>query len=91
MGCVFCNIVRNHTNDDVIYEDDNVIVIPDKYPVARGHMLVIPKKHYRNILEMDDDTVGNLLVVAKKMAQAAVRALGAQGVNILTNIESAAG
>jgi len=91
MECVFCEIVKNHRPEDVIYEDDDIIVIPDKYPVTKGHMLVIPKKHYRNLLEVDDHVLSKLIIITKKVAIAAMKALDAKGVNILSNIERVAG
>lgn len=91
MDCVFCGIVNGELPAYRLYEDDKVIVILDKYPLTRGHSLVIPKKHFENILEVDDRTLAHLFKVARIVAIASREALGAEGVNIITNIGRAAG
>jgi diadenosine tetraphosphate (Ap4A) HIT family hydrolase len=48
--CIFCNIVLKHT--EVVYEDGIVSVFPDKYPDAKHHFLVIPKRHIKNLMAL---------------------------------------
>jgi histidine triad (HIT) family protein len=52
---------------------------------------VVPKQHYRNILDAPDEVVAKVFKVAKKIAEATVKGLGAKGVNVITNAEEVAG
>ena len=67
MDCLFCKINKNECDSLCIYEDDIVKVILDAYPDANGHTLIIPKKHITDIDEMDNETLGHINNVAKKM------------------------
>ncbi len=69
--CIFCNIVNKSLKADIIYEDDLSIALKDINPQAPVHVLVIPKKHISNLLELnkdDDSLMGHLLQVVKKIA-----------------------
>ena len=78
--CVFCNY-----HDDMIYEDDSVYVVHDKYPITEGHILVIPKKHYENITEMPDDELCDLIKVVKKMELLLMGKMDVKGFTIKQN------
>lgn len=91
MTCVFCAIAEGKSPAFFIYSDNDVMAILDKYPVAIGHTLVMPRKHFENILEVDDNTLAKLSVIVKKVAVAVQEAVGSDGVNIITNIGYAAG
>ena len=52
VDCVFCNIVKGSTASHVIYQDDEYIAILDKYPIAFGHTLVMPKKHFERVNDL---------------------------------------
>ena len=53
MACIFCDILSGKRDGHILYEDDNHLVFLDKYPIDDGHTLVIPKKHYERITDMD--------------------------------------
>ena len=89
--CVFCKIIKGELPARVVYEDDDVIAFLDINPAAPGHTLVVPKKHYKNVLDAPDEVVSKVFLVAKKIAKASLEALGAKGVNIITNAEPVAG
>lgn len=89
--CVFCDIINHKIPSKVVYEDDDVIAILDTSQVTFGHTLVMPKKHVRNILEADEDTVVKCAVVAQKLAKQIVKNTGAVGCNILNNCGEVAG
>lgn len=91
-GCVFCGIVSHSSGgDDAIYEDDLCMVIPDMYPSDYGHLLVVSKVHYNNMLEAPDETVCHLFEMAKVFVKAQEKGLGASAANVSTNIGSLAG
>ena len=53
--CVFCRIVAGIKKEDLIWEDDEFVAILDINPCARGHLMVIPKEHFRWVWDMDRD------------------------------------
>ena len=90
-NCIFCKIVQKDIPGKIIYEDDVCLAFLDLSQTTDGHTLVIPKKHYKNILEVNDETLTHLIVVTKKLANKIVKNLNANGVNILTNANEIAG
>ena len=90
-NCIFRKIVQKDIPGKIIYEDDVCLAFLDLSQTTDGHTLVIPKKHYKNILEVNDETLTHLIVVTKKLANKIVKNLNANGVNILTNANEIAG
>jgi len=89
-NCIFCKIIRGEIPSSVIFEDEKSIAFMDAFPITEGHCLLIPKKHYVNMFDVDPDVVAHL---AKKLADLTKRvqkAMGAEGVlNIAANGEGA--
>jgi len=83
--CVFCEIVAGNERAVKVYEDDICVAIMDIAPVNKGHLLVVPKKHYDTVFEMPFDEAAHVFGVACLMARAVKEAVGAEGVNILQN------
>lgn len=81
--CVFCNIVARNSPGTFIYEDDTVAVIETIHPISKGHVLVIPKQHYENILDVDVETLKQLAVATQNIAKTQVVSHHADGVNVL--------
>jgi len=52
LDCVFCDIVQRTVPSQIIYEDDRFMAILDKYPISKGHTLVLPKKHFQRVQEL---------------------------------------
>jgi histidine triad (HIT) family protein len=75
----------------IIYEDEKCYVVLDKYPATKGHLLVIPRKHYKNMLETPKEVIDDAYEVAKKAALRLKDKLKPDGLNITTNIGKAAG
>lgn len=90
-NCIFCKIANGVIPSATIYEDDMFRVILDLSPATKGHALILPKKHMRNIFEMDEDTASKLFVVATKVAKAMKETLKCDGLNIVQNNEEVAG
>ncbi len=88
---IFARILRGEIPATKLYEDDDVIAIMDVMPQAPGHVLVIPRKPSRNLLDADPVVVGKAMVVVQKMAQAVKAAFDADGVFIAQFNEPAAG
>lgn len=78
-------------SEDLLYKDDICYAVLDKYPISKGHLLVVTNKHFVDITSADDDTVAHIAVVAKKFAVQLKEKLHAEGINVGTNIGRAAG
>lgn len=90
-NCIFCKIAAGEIPSATLYEDGDFRVILDVGPAAKGHMLILPKKHYADIMAMPEDLTGKAFVLAKRMAEKMETALGCDGVNVLQNNHEAAG
>lgn len=89
--CIFCKIINKEIPGKIVYEDDVCMAFLDLSQATYGHTLVIPKKHYANILEVDDETLAHVMKVVKNLANQIVEKLDAKGVNVLTNTNEVAG
>jgi|LAHU01.1.fsa_nt_gb histidine triad (HIT) family protein len=90
-NCIFCKIVKKEIPATIVYEDEHTLAFMDIGPIVKGHVLVIPKTHYDPLTETPDEIVAQLHTVAKRVAQAQIDGLGADGVNIMQNNGAAAG
>lgn len=89
--CIFCQIINGEIPSTKVYEDNDVLAILDISQTTYGHTLVIPKKHYDNILEMPSDELSNLIVKTQDIAKKIIKNLDAKGCNILANTNEVAG
>ena len=69
MDCIFCKIINGEVPCNKIYEDDKVIVFMDANPNVDGHSLVVPKKHYTDFTELDDEIILHMNKVKKEMTK----------------------
>ena len=76
MDCIFCKIVNKEIPAQVVYEDDNFMAFLDVRPLNLGHTLVIPKKHYRWVWDVDN--VGEYYEVVAKIARAMKKVLNTE-------------
>jgi histidine triad (HIT) family protein len=83
--CIFCSIINGANEGIIVYDNNYFLVLMDKYPISRGHTLVIPKTHYDNLLNMPQDEVGKLYSLVSIIAKAVVSAVSADGFNIGQN------
>lgn len=90
-NCVFCKIIAGIIPSTTVYEDDDFKAIMDISPAAKGHVIILPKKHVSNIYEMDDEIASKILIVAKKIATAVKDEFQCAGLNLLQNNGEAAG
>ena len=89
--CVFCKITKGEWQVDKLYEDDNFIVFNDKFPVAPGHCLIVPTKHYATILDMPSSLGTELVDLAKKQGLRLIKEKKADGFKLVQNNFAAAG
>ncbi len=90
-NCIFCKIIAGDIPSMRVYEDEDCIAILDINPAAPGHTLVIPKKHYQDLFEMDEAMAGKLMMVAQEIGKRQMERLGAPGVNLVQNNGASAG
>ena len=90
-NCIFCKIANGEIPSYTLYEDDMFRVIFDLSPASKGHALVLPKEHFRNLFSLDDKYAEKLMVVVKKVATAMKEVFNCDGFNLLQNNEEIAG
>lgn len=90
-NCIFCKIVAGDIPSMRVYEDEYCIATLDINPAAPGHTLIIPKEHYKDLTEMNEELAGKLLMAAKKVGMLQMERLGAAGFNVVQNNGAAAG
>ncbi len=66
--CIFCKIANGEIPSTKLYEDDDMVIIKDLNPQAPVHLLLIPKEHYANIIEMSDAQAQTLAKCVKKLS-----------------------
>lgn len=89
--CIFCKIINKEIPCYKVYEDDLFLAFLDISQTTKGHTLVIPKKHFQNIFELEDAEKQNYLNVIQKVSTAIKKATNCEGINILNNNGEEAG
>src|SRR6185503_12085386 len=89
--CIFCKIVAREIPSQIVFEDADVMIFLDAFPIAKGHALLIPKKHTNRFEAVDDDEASLLGSRLRFFAPKLMAALGADGFNLGLNNGSAAG
>lgn len=82
-NCIFCKIIKGEIPSYKVYKDDLFYSFLDIYPVAEGHLLVIPKKHIEKMEETDETTIGGIFNVAKKIMPALKKVTDADYVQLV--------
>jgi len=85
LSCIFCDIISKNREGHFIYEDDNHVAFLDKYPIDKGHVLVVPKHHYEKITDMSENQVGDLFSKIPKIAKAIMASTGAVAFSLAQN------
>lgn len=89
--CIFCDIIDGKIPSKKIYEDDNVLAILDISQVTYGHTLVMPKKHYKNILDCPKEDLYKVISVTQDLSKKIMNKLEAKGFNTLSNTNEVSG
>lgn len=84
-NCIFCKIANGEIPAATIFEDEDFRVILDLGPASKGHALVLPKEHYANLYELEDEVAARVMVVAKKVITEMTRVLACDGYNLVQN------
>ena len=90
-NCIFCKLANGDIPPNTIYEDADFRVILDASPATKGHAQILPKQHYANMFEMDDEVLAKAAKKKKKVITHEKEVLGCDGYNVLQNNGEAAG
>ena len=89
--CIFCKIASGEIPGMRVYEDDLTLAFMDIAKDVDGHILVVPKKHFRNILDCDEETLSAVMKTVKKVSEHLTENCGYDGVNLLNASGESAG
>ncbi len=81
--CIFCKIAAGEIPSSKIFEDDTILAFMDIAPLSKGHLLVIPKNHFENVLEIDEETYGRLFSVICRIAKAVGASISPEGMTVM--------
>ena len=82
---IFCKIINGEIPSKKIYEDEILLVIMDVNPRSNGHVLVIPKTHYKDLFDIEENTLNHILEVSKKIAKQLIEKLDCKGITLEQN------
>ena len=83
--CLFCKIIQGEVPSHALYEDEHTFVFLDIFPVSRGHMLVVPREHSRDLTHASHEAAGAIMATVHHIAPKIMKALGASGYNLGMN------
>lgn len=89
--CIFCKIAGGEIPSSTVYEDEDFRVILDLGPASKGHALILPKQHFKDLCELDPEIAAKALPLAGRIGEAMKRALGCTGFNVVQNNGISAG
>jgi len=89
--CIFCEIANGNIPSYKVYEDDKCLAFLDLSQTTIGHTLVVPKKHFDDIFDLDEEYAKHLFNVVRLIASNIQEKLNVKGVNILNNSGEVAG
>jgi histidine triad (HIT) family protein len=89
-NCIFCKILAGELPAVRVYEDEDTVAFMDINPWTRGHAVVVPREHTRNLYEIGDDDLARTVQSAKRLALQMKEGLGCDGINLINSCEPAA-
>lgn len=90
-NCIFCKIANGEIPSATVYEDEDFRAILDLNPASKGHTIILPKNHFKDVCELDERTASRVILVAAKIGKAMKETLGCSGFNLVQNNGSSAG
>lgn len=83
-SCVFCRIVGGEEMVSIIYEDDEIIAFLDIQPLHRGHVLVLPKRHFKNLFYVPENLAARTFATARRILPGLRKATGSRAINLFS-------
>lgn len=90
-NCIFCKLANGEIPTNAIYEDEDFKVILDASPASKGHALILPKEHYANLYEIDENVLAKAAKLAKRIIAHETEVLKCDGYNVVQNNGEVAG
>jgi histidine triad (HIT) family protein len=88
--CIFCKIVAGELPAQIVEEDERTVAFMDISPGTRGHLLVVPRRHVPDVIEVEPEELHAVMDTVQRMARRVLERLGADGVNVLNSRGAAA-
>jgi histidine triad (HIT) family protein len=88
--CIFCKVLAGEIPAEFVDEDEKTVAFMDINPWTRGHALVIPRNHSKDLLEVPEEDLAATAAGAKRLARMMKERLGCDGVNLLNSCGAAA-
>jgi histidine triad (HIT) family protein len=88
--CLFCKIIAGELPAQIVAEDERTVAFMDINPATRGHSLVVPRKHTRDLMEIESAELAATAQAAQRLAVRVKERLGADGVNLINSCGAAA-
>lgn len=82
-NCIFCKIINKEAPAKIVFENDEILALVPKGEISKGHTLVIPKKHFENIFDIDKTTLQKLIATSKDLSEQLAKENNATGINLL--------
>jgi histidine triad (HIT) family protein len=89
-NCLFCKIVAGEVPSQRVDEDERTVAFMDINPATRGHALVVPKRHTKDLLEIEPDELAATVLAAQRLARRVSERLSPDGINLINSCGSAA-
>ena len=83
-NCVFCRIIGGEETVSIIHEDEDIVAFLDIQPLYPGHVLVVPKPHYRNLFYVPEPLAARTFAMARRILPGLARATGCRAVNLFS-------
>jgi histidine triad (HIT) family protein len=88
--CLFCKIVAGELPSQIVDQDDRTVAFMDINPATRGHALVVPRRHAKNLLEIEPDDLAATIIAAQRLARRVAERFDVDGINLLNSCGAAA-
>lgn len=83
--CVFCKIIKKELNANIVYEDDMIIGFLDNNPINEGHILLVPREHFKDVDELSDELLQHIMIVSKNITKVIKSVYKPSGYSIMQN------
>lgn len=80
--CIFCRIIQGDIPAAKVFENERLLAFLDAFPARSGHCLIVPKKHQRNLLEMDPEDLQSIILLSQNIAAAQIKVFKADGIRV---------
>lgn len=80
--CIFCKIVRKELPAFTVFENERISAFLDINPLTGGHILIIPKSHYENLFDIDEELLKEIISITQRLAKTIRGKLSADGINL---------